>query len=373
MNWEVEYEKSIRTAAQLCSELGWPDSCVEKYQKIIDLYPMQITPYYLSLVDKDDPNDPIAKMCIPSGDEFDASGSFDTSDEGSNTKQEGIQHKYEQTALIMSSNVCAMYCRHCFRRRMVGLSDNELLKQLDDAVKYVRSHPEITNVLISGGDALMNHNSVIENYLQEFCSIDSLDFIRIGSRVPVSFPERIYDDPELLEIFARYAPKKSLYLMTQFNHPREVTAEATRAVKCFTNLGIQVRNQAVLLRGVNDDANTLGQLLRKLTEISVVPYYIFQCRPVSGVKSRFQVPFSKGNEIVEGAKARQNGLGKAVRFVMSHPRGKIEILGPDEHHRFIFKFHQNKFSEDQARIFTIENVGSSAWLDENLLPAAEFD
>lgn len=373
MNWKDEYDKSIRTAAQLCTELGWPDSCIEKYQKIIDLYPMQITPYYLALVDKEDPDDPIARMCIPSGDEFDIAGSFDTSDESSNTKQEGIQHKYEQTALILSSIVCAMYCRHCFRRRMVGLSNNELLKQLDDAVTYVRSHPEVTNVLISGGDALMNSNQIIERYLKEFCSIDSLDFIRIGSRVPVSFPERIYTDPELLDILSKYAGKKSIYLMTQFNHPREITKEAARAVKCFTDRGIQVRNQAVLLRGVNDNANTLGQLLRKLTEISVAPYYIFQCRPVSGVKNRFQVPFAQANEIVEGAKAMQNGLGKAVRFVMSHPRGKIEILGPDEKNRFVFKFHQNKYTEDQARIFTIENVGSAAWLDENLQPATEFD
>ena len=371
MNWKDNFDKSIRTAAQLCAELGWSDSCTEKYQKIIDLYPMQITPYYLSLVDKNDPNDPIAKMCIPSGDELDISGSFDTSDESSNTKLEGIQHKYGQTALVLSTNVCAMFCRHCFRRRMVGLSDHEILKNLDDAVEYVQNHPEITNVLISGGDALMNSNDIIERFLEAFCALDSLDLIRIGSRVPVSFPARIYDDPELLEIFRKYARQKSIYLMTQFNHPREVTMEAARAVKCFTDMGIQVRNQAVLLRGVNDNADTLGLLLRKLTQISVVPYYVFQCRPVAGVKNIFQIPFTEALEIVEAAKSMQNGLGKSFRFAMSHPRGKIEILGLDESKRLVFKFHQNKFPEDRARMFTTESVENAAWLDENLNPSRE--
>ena len=111
-----------------------------------------------------------------------------------------MQHKYKETALILSTNVCAMYCRHCFRKRLVGLSDAELSKQVDVAAAYVKAHPEITNVLVSGGDSLMNSNEIIRRYLEEFCAVPALDFIRFGSRVPVTFPERIYEDEELLEI-----------------------------------------------------------------------------------------------------------------------------------------------------------------------------
>ena len=259
-----------------------------------------------------------------------------------------------------------MYCRHCFRKRLVGLSDAELNKQVDEAAGYVRAHPEITNVLISGGDSLMNPNAIIGRYLAEFCEIPTLDLIRFGSRVPVTFPQRIYEDQELLDLFAAYARRKPIYLITQFNHPREITPESIRAVREFQARGVQVRNQTVLLRGVNDDSETLGTLLLALTRIEVVPYYIFQCRPVTGVKGRFQVPLREGVRLVDDAKAMQNGIGKGVRYAMSHPRGKIEILGEPEAGTMLFKFHQNKEEADSARIFTASITDSTTWLDDKL-------
>lgn len=366
MEWQEELKNCITTAEQLYDKLKLPDTEREKYERIISQFPMMITPYYFSLIDPSDPNDPIARMCIPSEAELSRDGSFDTSGESSNTKQEGVQHKYSQTALILSTNVCAMYCRHCFRKRLVGLSDAELNKQVDEAAAYVRAHPEITNVLISGGDSLMNPNAIIARYLEEFSAIPSLDFIRFGSRVPVTFPQRIYEDEELLDLFARYASVKPLYLATQFNHPREITPKSVRAVRAFQSRGIQVRNQTVLLRGVNDDPAVLGELLRSLTRIEVVPYYIFQCRPVTGVKGRFQVPLRDGVKIVDGAKALQNGIGKGVRYAMSHPRGKIEILSEMEEGKMLFKFHQNKYPEDTSRLFTAAISGQETWLDEDL-------
>lgn len=366
MSWEQLITQSIQTAQQLCQALDLPASEVPKYERIIAQYPMRITPYYLSLIDKTDPNDPIARMCIPSEHELDPSGAFDTSGEQSNTKQEGLQHKYRQTALILSSNLCSMYCRHCFRKRLVGLSDAELNKQVDAAAAYVRAHPEITNVLISGGDSLMNPNHIIARYLEEFCAIDTLDFIRFGSRMPVTFPQRITGDPELLELLAAWARKKTICLVTQFNHPRELTGEALAAVRALQARGIQVRNQTVLLAGVNDSAQTLGALLRRLTQNGIIPYYIFQCRPVTGVKSRFQVPLLRGVRIVDEAKAMQNGVGKAIRYAMSHPRGKIEILGCLNEGEMLFKFHQSKDSADSARIFTAALSPDDAWLDAEL-------
>lgn len=366
MSWEQELSNSVHTAEQLCAAFALPETEIPRYKRIIQRYPMMITPYYLSLIDPRDPEDPIARMCVPSEDELDPSGTFDTSGESDNTKQEGVQHKYSQTALILSTNVCAMYCRHCFRKRMVGLTDAELNKQVDAAARYVRDHPEITNVLVSGGDALMNPNRIIRRYLEELCAIDTLDLIRFGSRVPVVLPQRIYEDGELLALFGTYARRKALYLVTQFNHPREITEEAARAVRAIQDCGVQVRNQTVLLRGVNDDAHTLGLLLRRLTQISVVPYYVFQCRPVTGVKGRFQVPLREGAQIVDSAKNLQNGVGKGIRYAMSHPRGKIEILGSLPGDEMLFKFHQSKFPADASHIFTTPVSPDSTWLDQEL-------
>lgn len=366
MSWKDELAKSMHNAAQLGEFYSLSEDETAGFEEIIEKFPMLVTPYYLSLVDKNDPDDPIAKMCIPSGDEMDPSGTFDTSGESSNTKQPGVQHKYQQTALILSTNVCAMYCRHCFRKRLVGLSEDELLNQMDEAVSYVKEHPEINNVLISGGDALMNPNHIIEGYLKEFTALDNLDFIRLGSRVPVTFPERIYDDSELLDIISKYAGEKTIYLVTQFNHPREVTPEAKRAIDCFLERGIAVRNQTVLLKGVNDDPEVLSELFRSITRIGVIPYYLFQCRPVTGVKQHFQVPLVKGVEIVDKAKSMLSGPQKQFRYCMSHPAGKIEILGLLDEKHMLFKFHQNKYPEDASMIFTVEMNDQATWLDDDL-------
>ena len=182
----------------------------------------------------------------------------------------------------------------------------------------------------------------------------------------MTLPERIYGDQEFLDMFAHYGQKKALYLVTQFNHPRELTEQAVQAIRAMIERGVQVRNQTVLLRGVNDDGKTLGALLRGLTRVGVAPYYIFQCRPVTGVKERFQVPIEEGIRIVDAAKARQNGFGKSVRYAMSHPRGKIEILCTLPDGQTVFKFHQSKDDADMARPFTKTLRETDTWLDGDL-------
>lgn len=366
MSWQEELRNAVQTAEELAPFLGWTPEETKRRAAVANRFPMMITPYYLSLVNPTDPDDPIARMCVPSMDEFDPGGSFDTSGETSNTKLEGLQHKYRQTVLLLSTNQCAMYCRHCFRKRMVGLSNDELNRRVDEAVDYVKAHREVSNILITGGDALMNPNPIIERYLQELTVIPHLDFIRFGSRIPVTLPERIYGDHEFLDMFARYAKKKTLYLMTQFNHPRELTPQAVEAVRAMIQRGVQIRNQTVLLRGVNDSGEVLGALLSGLTRIGITPYYVFQCRPVTGVKGRFQVPIEEGIRIVDEAKARQNGLGKAIRYIMSHPRGKIEIICKLSNGETLFKFHQSKDDADNALPFTRALSPDDTWLDEDL-------
>lgn len=366
MSWQEELRNGIRTAEELAPMFGWSPEETAKRAAVAERFPMLITPYYLSLVDPSDPDDPIARMCVPTLDELDPSGTFDTSGEASNTKLDGLQHKYKQTVLLLSTNQCAMYCRHCFRKRMVGLTEDELNHRVDEAVEYVKSHESVTNILITGGDAFMNPTGIIERYLRELTAIDRLDFIRFGSRMPVTLPERIYGDQQFLELFRYYAQRKALYLVTQFNHPRELTPQAVKAVRAMTSCGVQVRNQTVLLRGVNDSGEVLGELLSGLTRIGVAPYYVFQCRPVQGVRQRFQVPIEEGLRIVDDAKARQNGFGKSIRYVMSHPLGKIEILCKLPNSETAFKFHQSKNESDSARLFTQRLSARDTWLDEDL-------
>ena len=165
-----------------------------------------------------------------------------------------------------------------------------------------------------------------------------------------------------------YSDIKTIYVVTQFNHPRELTPEARCAVRALLDRGVQVRNQTVLLRGVNDSPEVLGELLAGLTRAGISPYYIFQCRPVTGVQNRFQVPLLDGIRIVDEAKGLQNGFGKGVRYAMSHPRGKIEIIGMLPDGQTIFKFHQNKYPEDASRIFTRALTPDSRWLDDELNP-----
>lgn len=354
-------EKNINRLNDLFVLLDLSPSEQKNIMEIAEKFPISIPAYYLSLINKEDKNDPIRKMAIPSEFEKDLEGTFDTSGEGDNTVITGMQHKYNETVMILSTNQCAMYCRHCFRKRLVGLSDEEIAKHFEEMAQYIKEHKEISNVLISGGDSLVNSNTKIEYLLKLFTSIDNLDFIRFGTRIPVVMPQRISEDLQLLEILKKYSKKKQIYIVTQFNHPNEVTEESKKAIKMLQKIGIVVKNQTVLLKGVNDDSHVLGSLLKKLTSIGVVPYYIFQCRPIKGVKGQFQVPFERGYEIIEGAKAMQNGQGKCFKYCFSCESGKIEVVGKlgDE---MIFKFHEAKYEKDYSRIFTKKLEKDTCWL-----------
>lgn len=353
---------TYKSAQDIACFLGLGEGEVRALEALLDQFPMRIPEYYFSLIDPGDPNDPIKKMCIPTNVELDPDGSFDTSGEGDNTVLPGLQHKYRQTALILSTNRCAMYCRHCFRKRLVGLTTEEVAEHLGEIAAYIRENTDINNVLVSGGDAFLNDNQTLERYLKALTPIPHLDYIRFGTRTPVVSPDRIYADEELLALLRQYGADKQLMVVTQFNHPRELTGEARRAVRCLTEAGVAVRNQAVLLQGVNDDPETLGTLLRALTAFGVFPYYVFQCRPVTGVKNNFQVPIRRGLQIIEGAKAYQSGLGKAFRYCLSHPTGKIEVIGELSPGQVLFKYHEAKYPEDNGRMFTMDIGEDQTWL-----------
>ena len=312
-------ENSICTVEQLKEFVELSPQEEKKLKQITKRHPMRVTPYYMSLINWNDPNDPIRKMAIPSMEEFNLEGSYDTSGEAESTKMSGLQYKYKETALILATNKCAMYCRHCFRKRLVGLKTREIIDRFEDAAAYIKQQKQINNVLISGGDPLVLKNKVIEQILSILSDIPQIRFIRFGSRAPVTFPSR-FEDEELLTILLRYSRQdRRIYVVTQFNHPREITRQSIKAVDNLIKSGIIVNNQTVLLKGVNDNPITLANLLNMLVSIGINPYYVFQCRPVKRVKHNFQLPLYKGIKIVEKAKAHCNGLSKRFRYIIYCP------------------------------------------------------
>jgi lysine 2,3-aminomutase len=356
-------ESSICTIEQLKDFVDLSPKEEKKLKQITQRHPMRVTAYYMSLINWDDPYDPIRKMAIPSLNEFSLQGSYDTSGEAENTKLSGLQHKYQQTALILATNKCATYCRHCFRKRLVGLQTKEIIERFEDAADYIKLHKHINNVLITGGDPLVLKNEIIEKFLSILSDFPQLKFIRFGSRAPVTFPSRFEDD-ELLELLSSYSlPDRRIYVVTQFNHPNEITKQSIKAVDNLIKSGVIVNNQAVLLKGVNDNPVTLANLLNGLVSIGVNPYYLFHCRPVKRVKMHFQVPICRGIEIVEKAKAHCNGHSKRFKYIMSHRTGKIEILGIFEDEIY-FKYHQAKNRKRLGKIFTRPVDESAGWLDD---------
>jgi len=334
-----------------------------KLKRITARHPMRVTPYYMSLIDWNDPNDPIRKMAIPSIEELSLKGSYDTSGEAENTKLRGFQHKYAETALILATSRCATYCRYCFRKRLIGLETEEIVENFEDAADYIRHHEEINNVLISGGDPLVLPNAIIHRFFSVLSDISHLDFIRFGSRVPVTCPSRFEDD-ELLEMMKKYSEsERRVYVVTQFNHPREVTTQSIKAVDNLIESGVVVNNQTVLLKGVNDNPETLANLQNRLVGIGVNPYYVFQCRSVKRVKHYFQVPLCKGVDIAEKAKARCNGHSKRFKYVISHKTGKIEILGIADNEIY-FKYNQAKNRNNLGKIFKRKVDEKAGWLDD---------
>ena len=366
MNWQALLKENINHVDQLCEALGLSTEEQQRIKTESDMFPMSVSKYYFSLIDKDDPNDPIRKMSIPSGDTILLDGELDTSGEHSNTKLQGLQHKYTQTVLILTTSNCAMYCRFCFRRRLIGLESEEIAQDIDAVVSYIKEHPQISNVLLSGGDAFLMTTERIKQWLSELTTLEQLDFIRFGTRMPVTFPQRILSDPELTQVLETFGKKKQLYVITHFNHPKEITAESKAAVKALQDAGVVVKNQTVLMRDVNDDPEVLASLLKNLTAIGVVPHYLFQCRPVKGVKSHFQVPLQEGLQIAQDALALQNGLGKGIDYTLSHITGKIRVLGTDDHGRMLFQYKQAKDARNIGRIFSMDIKPDQTWLPDQI-------
>ncbi|WP_028548949.1 KamA family radical SAM protein [Paenibacillus sp. UNC451MF] len=338
-----------------------------KLQQITDKFVFRVNDYYLKLIDWNDPNDPIKKLVIPNEGELSEYGRWDASDEDTNYVVPGCQHKYKTTALLIVSEVCGAYCRYCFRKRLFRNDVKEAMSDVNPGLEYIAEHSEINNVLLTGGDSLILATSKLASILERLRAIEHVKIIRLGSKIPVFNPMRIYEDEQLLETIRKYSTAdKRIYVMAHINHPREITEEAKRGFEALHQAGAIVVNQTPILRGINDHPAVLAELLDKLSWAGVTPYYFFINRPVAGNRD-FVLPLSEVYRIVEQAKARTSGLGKRIRLSMSHTSGKIEILAIENGKAYL-KYHQSR--EDQYGKFMIMDCPKdAAWFDD--LPGSE--
>ncbi|HIJ52203.1 MAG TPA: KamA family radical SAM protein [Planctomycetes bacterium] len=336
---------------------------VAELQKVTDKFAFHCTDYYLSLIDWDDPEDPIRKVIIPDVRELEEWGRFDPSDEGEYTILPGLEHKYNSTALLLVSNICGGVCRYCFRKRVFMEPDRDFLQDLPAALQYIKEHHEINQVLLTGGDPLVLTTSKLENIIRQLREIEHVQIIRIGTKIPAFNPYRIVGDPALLEMLEKYSTeRKKIYVMTHFVHPRELTDLSIESIYLLQKAGAAVANQTPLIRGLNDDPKVLAELLSRLSFIGAVPYYIFQCRPALGNKA-YTMPIEEGYEIVEQAKSRVSGLAKRARFVLSYSSGKIEIVGKTKDYVY-FKYHRAANDADSGRFLALKSNPKACWLDD---------
>lgn len=339
----------------------------EKLKQITDKFVFRVNDYYLNLIDWEDPQDPIRKLVIPNEEELNDYGRWDASDEDTNYVVPGCQHKYDTTALLIVSEVCGAYCRYCFRKRLFRNDVKEATVDVEPGLQYIAEHPEINNVLLTGGDPLILAARRLDAILTRLREIDHVKIIRIGSKLPAFNPMRIYEDEELLEVIRKHStPEKRVYIMAHINHPREITAEAYRAFQALHDAGAIVVNQTPVLKGINDDPEVLAELLDKLSWAGVTPYYFFINRPVRGNDS-FVLTLEEAYKLVEEAKARTSGLGKRVRLSMSHTAGKVEILAIENGKAYL-KFHQAR-DGNYGEFMVLDCPKDAAWFDD--LPGNE--
>ncbi len=282
---------------------------------------MAITPYYASLIDPNDPDDPIRKQAVPSILETrdDPNDLEDPLGETADSPVPHLVHRYPDRVLLLVTLQCSMYCRHCTRRRVVGEEDRVITEAaLQKAVSYIRAHTEIRDVLISGGDPLTMRTDKLEHIISLLRAIDHVEIVRIGTRVPAVMPMRITD--ELTDMLKEYHP---IWINTHFNHPNELTPEAARACAAIVDAGIPLGNQTVLLKGVNDDAETMKRLLLGLVKMRVRPYYLYQCDLSCGI-GHFRTHVEVGVDIMH--KLTGNISGYALpKFVIDAPGGGGKI------------------------------------------------
>lgn len=323
-DWHWQLKNRITTFEELAKyiELQEDEKAVETTNAFS--FRMAITPHYLSLIDHSNPYDPVRLQAIPriAESDFSLSDMADPLHEDADSPVPGMTHRYPDRVLLLLTDQCAMYCRHCTRRRKAGENDAPMPKDnVEKAIDYIREHTEVRDVILSGGDPLTMGDERLDEVLHKLSQIEHVDIVRIGTRLPVVLPQRITDS--LLAVLRKY---KFVWLNTHFNHPNELCSDAVAALAKLSEAGIPLGNQSVLLKGINDNVDVMKALVHKLVKNRVRPYYIYQCDLSEGI-AHFRTPVSKGIEIIESLRGHTSGLCIPT-FVVDAPGGggKIPVM-----------------------------------------------
>ncbi len=325
-NWHWQLKNSVSTLDQLSRFISLSENEIRPKTGTNDSLPVRITPYYLSLLDRYNPDQPIRKSTVPVFDEFISSPgeASDPLSEENHSPVPNLVHRYPDRVLFLATGFCSTYCRYCTRSHMVAKDKCHVgMKAWEPALQYIEHHREVRDVLISGGDPLTMPDLHIEYLLSRLRAIQHVEIIRIGTKVPVVLPQRI--TKPLVNIFRKYHP---LFMSIHFTHPEEITPEVKEACEKLANAGIPLGSQTVLLKGINDDVRTMMQLMHGLLMIRVRPYYLYQCDPILG-SSHFRTSIEKGLEIIRGLRGHTTGYA-VPQYVIDAPGGggKIPLL-PD--------------------------------------------
>ena len=342
---------------------GLSDAEKVKLKVVAQKFAFRTNDYYVSLIDWKDPNDPIRRLVIPDERELNEWGILDASNEESITVEKGVQHKYGTTVLLLVNEVCGAYCRYCFRKRLFMNDNDEVTYDISGGLEYIRNHPEVSNVLMTGGDPMILQTPKLEKIFASLREIDHLKIIRIGSKMPAFNPFRFINDPALMELFKKYStPDKRIYMMCHYDHPRELTPESRQAVAMLIDAGVICVNQNPIIRGISDDPDVMAELWNELSYMGVPQYYVFQGRPTEG-NEPFEVPIVEAYQKIEKAKKKCSGLSKRLKYAMSHESGKIEIVAVDERHIYL-KYHRAKSARDEQRMIVCHRDDKAYWLDQ---------
>ncbi len=375
-DWKWHFRNRITTVEELSKYIPLSPLEQEQIRLVARKYPLSITPYYLSLIDVNNPVDPIRAQSVPCFSEItcNATGVEDPLEEGKHSVVPGLVHRYPDRVLMVMTDLCSMLCRHCTRKREWKNggwvhSDIEIDRMLD----YIKSHPEVRDVIISGGDPLVLSTQCLESVISQIRQIPHVEIIRIGTRFPVVLPQRI--DDELCNMLSKYGP---IWLNTHFNHPNEITPEAARACDNLVRAGVPVNNQCVLLKGVNDTAEIQTKLCHGLLKIKVRPYYLFQCDEVEGTE-HFWTSVDTGIKVIEGMRGHTSGLAVPT-YVIDLPNGGGKI--PVQPDYILMKTQDEMLVRNyQGRIFTYKNARNgkkpaarkNKMLPQPLFPMEEFE
>jgi lysine 2,3-aminomutase len=319
--WRWQMQNRIHSAEALADWIDPTPDEREAIEKTDDIFRWNVTPYYAHLMDADDPSCPIRRQVVPTMDELgpDIVNGMDPLDETGHSPVKNLIHNYEDRVAFCVTAECAVYCRYCLRKRMVG--DASFFMRTDEhqaAIDYIAAHDEIRDVLLTGGDPLTFNEDNLEWLLSRLRAIDHVELIRFGTRMPVKLPYRITE--ELCDLLARYHP---IWINTHFNHPKELTGDAAAAIDRLKSAGVPVGNQTVLLRGINDDVGTMKALNEGLVRMRVRPYYLYQAQLIGGT-AHLRTPIETGMHIMRELRGRTSGFA-IPDYVLDTPHGKVPL------------------------------------------------